>query len=77
LPRRRRRCLLLGERQLLGDRRGVGSASDLEVVSTTAKIDDPFVVRVLEDANEHAVTQTLGVAAKQLTRMRANIARPH
>jgi len=68
---------LLGLRQLLGHRDSFCRTRHLEVVPATAKIDDPFVMRVLENANEHAVAQTLGVATKQLAGARAYVTRAH
>ncbi len=57
--------------------RGFGRARDLEVVAAAAKVDDARVVSVLEDSHEHAIAQTLRIAAEQLARATANVAGAH
>lgn len=66
---------MVAARELLGDRRSFGRACDLEVVATTAEIDDAFVVRVLENANEHPIAEALGIAAEQIARATTHVAR--
>jgi hypothetical protein len=57
---------------LVGNRQRLGRASDLEVVAPPSQIDDPRIVRVLENANEHSLIETLAVAAENLARALAN-----
>src|SRR6185437_9718245 len=60
--------------QLLGDRLGICSAGDFEVVAAAAQIDQPCVMRILENANEHAVAEAVGIAAEELARAPSQIA---
>jgi len=79
LWRRRRRHAWRGVRrrlrELIGDRIRFGGRRNLEVVAATTQIDYPIVMRILEDTDEHPVVQALAVAAEEIARLRANIAR--
>jgi hypothetical protein len=68
---------LLAARELLGHRRCLGGARDLEIIAALAQIDDAFVVRVFQNADEHAVAETFGIALQQLTCAKANVAGAH
>jgi hypothetical protein len=57
-----------GARELLCHRFRLRRACDLEIVAASAQIDDPLIVRILENADEHPLAQTLAVAAEQLAR---------
>jgi hypothetical protein len=59
---------------LLRHRYGLGGACDLEVVAAPAKVDDALVVRVLENAHEHAIAQALGIASQEFTRSASDLA---
>jgi hypothetical protein len=69
-----RRGRLLALRHLLGYRRCLGGTRDLEVVAATAEIDDPRVVRVLQDSHEHALVETFRIVAEQLPRAATHLA---
>jgi hypothetical protein len=73
--RRRGDSRLLRSRKLLRHRCGVGSASNLEVITAPTQVDDPGVVRVFQNSHEHAIAETFRIATEQLPRATAHVAR--
>src|SRR6185503_10410775 len=59
-------------RQLIGNRFGFGGPGNFEVIATSTEVDYAVVVGVLEHADEHPIAETLAIATKELTRLRAN-----
>ena len=57
---------------MIGDGHRHGGASDLEVVTAAAEVDDVGVVSVFENADEHSLIETLAIAAEDLPRALAD-----
>src|SRR5271169_5928574 len=70
-----RRGGFLGPGRLRGDRFRLSCPGYVEVIPAPAKIDNPIVVRVLENADEHALAQAFAVATEELVCAGTNGAR--
>jgi hypothetical protein len=67
----------LGVGELLGDWCRWSCGRDLVIIATPAEIHDIGVVRILEDAEEIALAQTLAITSEQLARRRTYLTRAH
>src|SRR5687768_918979 len=66
-----------GSLELIGNRRDVGRRRQLPIVSTLPEVDDVGVVRVPQNADEHALVERLAVTAQKVARLTTDVAREH